>query len=212
MNDDELWGAIDAQRLRIADLLDDLREEEWRAPSLCTGWTVREVAAHLTLQQVGLLDVLPLALRYRGDVNRVIDESTRRAARGEAAGFAPRIRAMVGSRRRNFGVTAQETLIDVLVHGLDIAVPLGRELVVPPLPCRWAADRVRSYGGGSKAKVFGPLQLDGVRLVADDIDWSAGEGPEVRGPIASILLALTGRAAGLERLKGEGLALIGARR
>jgi hypothetical protein len=45
MNDDEVWAAIDLQRRRTADLLEQLSDEEWRQPSLCRGWTVRDVAA-----------------------------------------------------------------------------------------------------------------------------------------------------------------------
>jgi uncharacterized protein (TIGR03083 family) len=44
----QAWQVIDAQRLGLAGLLDDLSEHEWQQPSLCDGWTVRDVAAHLT--------------------------------------------------------------------------------------------------------------------------------------------------------------------
>jgi len=47
LNRDQVWQVIDAQRRSLADLLDDLSDDEWRRPSLCTGWTVRDVAAHL---------------------------------------------------------------------------------------------------------------------------------------------------------------------
>ena len=75
MNDDEIWTAIDIQRLRTAELLESLTEDEWGQPSLCDGWTVRDVAAHLTLQQLGLRDVLRFALRHPTSmlgINRVI--------------------------------------------------------------------------------------------------------------------------------------------
>ena len=64
MNDDEVWAVIDLQRQRTADLLDQLSDEEWRQPSLCQGWTIRDVAAHLTLQQVGLGSAIVLALSH----------------------------------------------------------------------------------------------------------------------------------------------------
>src|ERR1700729_111090 len=50
---DQAWQVIDAQRQGLASLLDDLSEHEWQQPSLCDGWAVRDVAAHLTLQQLG---------------------------------------------------------------------------------------------------------------------------------------------------------------
>ena len=62
MNDDEVWAVIDLQRGRTADLLEQLSDEEWRQPSLCEGWAVRDVAAHLTLQQIGLGTGMVLAI------------------------------------------------------------------------------------------------------------------------------------------------------
>lgn len=52
MNEDEIWAAIDSARGRTADLLERLSDDEWAQPSLCDGWAVRDVAAHLTLQQL----------------------------------------------------------------------------------------------------------------------------------------------------------------
>ena len=56
MNVDDIWNTIDEQRARTADLLEQLTDDEWRRPSLCDGWTVRDVAAHLTLQQLTVVD------------------------------------------------------------------------------------------------------------------------------------------------------------
>ncbi|MGS0688083.1 maleylpyruvate isomerase family mycothiol-dependent enzyme [Nakamurella sp. GG22] len=84
MDDDDVWRAIDAQRIGLAEIMDGLSEQEWRHPSLCEGWTVRDVAAHLTMQQIGLGDLLrqtPLVVAARGSLNRVIhDAACRRAA------------------------------------------------------------------------------------------------------------------------------------
>lgn len=40
------------------------------------------------------------------------------------------------------------------------------------------------------------------------MEWSHGEGPEVRGPGEAILLALTGRAVVLDELEGEGVVVL----
>ena len=58
MNEDELWAAIDAQRVRTVRLLQDLTPADWELASLCDGWPVRDVAAHLTMQQMTLGDAL----------------------------------------------------------------------------------------------------------------------------------------------------------
>jgi uncharacterized protein (TIGR03083 family) len=50
MNPDDVWRGIDDQRRRLVDLLEGLSDQEWQHPSLCQGWTVRQVAAHVALQ------------------------------------------------------------------------------------------------------------------------------------------------------------------
>lgn len=204
---DELWSMIDAQRERTATLLEQLTEDEWQQPSLCAGWTVRDVAAHLTLQQLGAGDVAGFVIRHPtvlGSMNHLINGIARIKAAEPADGLIAEIRGMIGSRRHNLGVTPGETLIDIAVHGQDIAVPLGRELELPPVTAARAATRVWSYGGRGKAAVFARIPVTGYRLVATDTAWERGEGPEIRGPITALLLLITGRRSGLSRLDGPG--------
>src|SRR5437868_5824257 len=47
MADAQLWAMTHSQRRDLADFLDDLTPEQWRAQSLCGGWLVREVVAHM---------------------------------------------------------------------------------------------------------------------------------------------------------------------
>lgn len=142
--DRELWAAIDAQRIRVAELLEGLSDEEWEHPSLCAAWTVREVAAHLALQQLTPPRMFKVLVQNPGGLNTIIRKAAIRKALEPKENFAVEIRAMVGSRIHNVGVTPKETLTDILVHGQDIAAPLGRDLEMPVEPTRWAADRVWS--------------------------------------------------------------------
>jgi uncharacterized protein (TIGR03083 family) len=207
MSRDEVWQAIDDERASLADLFDSLNEQEWETPSLCAGWRVRDVAAHLTLAQMGLLPAMVAAARAGGNFNRMIHDTAVRQARLPVREYAPRLRAMVGSRRKAPGVSYLEPLIDVLVHGQDIAIPLGRLRSVPTEAAMAAADRVWPdlfpWRAGRK--------LNGVRLAATDCSWSAGDGILVEGPIAAILLLLTGRTAALSVLSGPGAAALDAR-
>jgi uncharacterized protein (TIGR03083 family) len=205
MDDDGVWAAIDRQRLATADLLEGLTDEQWRHPSLCDGWTVRDVAGHLTLQQMGLGAAMVTGMRHPGSLNRMIRSSARSRAHAPVEQLIGQIRGMVGSRRHNVGVTSREALMDILVHGQDIAIPLGLSLDMPAEPAAVAATAVWSLGGKGKARVFRNLPVQGFRLTASDISWAAGKGPEVEGPIAAILLLLTGRQVALPRLVGEGV-------
>lgn len=206
MDEDQMWAAIDGQREKTIALLARLSDEEWVRPSLCSGWTVRDVAAHLSLQQVGLSDALRMAARYRGGLNRIIHDSACDKAALPTGRLIDEIRAMIGSRRHNLGLSGRQTLINILVHGQDIAVPLGRKLEMEPVAAAFAASSVWSSLGTPMAKVFRPVPWRGFRFVATDADWAAGQGREVLGPIAAILLLLTGRPAALDALAGDGKA------
>jgi uncharacterized protein (TIGR03083 family) len=207
MDDDEVWAVIDLQRARTADLLEQLSDEDWRQPSLCQGWTVRDVAAHLTLQQVGLGTGIALAITHPqglGSVNRMIQISARSRAERPVDQLIAQIRATIGSRRHNIGLTCLETLTDILVHGQDIAIPLHRTLEMPTTAAAAVATRVWTQRGTAKARVFRDVPVQGFRLTATDTAWSVGDGPEIQGPIAAVLLLLTGRLAALPRLSGAG--------
>ncbi|MBC3194171.1 maleylpyruvate isomerase family mycothiol-dependent enzyme [Pseudonocardia sp. C8] len=207
---DRVWQAIDAQRTALAAVLEDLSGDEWQQPSLCPGWTVRDVAAHLTLQQLGPGDVLRTLLKWRGSMDRTIQHVARlRAAELTTGQIVAEIRGTIGSRRRNFGVTHLETLTDILVHSQDIAVPLGRRLDMDPDAAAAAADRNLSMR--MPPPPASVRSTAGFRLVATDTTWSAGEGPEVRGPVAALLLVICGRLVALPQLSGEGAAALTAR-
>ena len=206
MNRDDVWRAIAAQRMSLTDMLEHLSDEEWRQPSLCAGWTVRDVVAHLTFAQISIPAAVVEMTRARGNLNRMIhDSACRRAARPIPRIIAD-IRGMVGSQRHAPGVTYRETLIDILVHGQDIAVPLGRRLAMRPDAAAVAATRVLSMGSPFYAK----RKMQRFRLTATDIAWSVGDGMEVRGPMDALLLVLTGRLVAVKRLSGDGAAELAA--
>jgi uncharacterized protein (TIGR03083 family) len=210
MNRDQVWQAIDAQRRSLADLLDDLSADEWRQQSLCAGWTVRDVAAHLTLQQLGLADMLAMMVKWRGNVDQAIhDWACRRAMALSTERIIAEIRGMIGSRRHNVGVTYLETLIDILVHGQDIAIPLGRRHDMPAAAAAVAASRVLTMRWPPPQP--SARKVAGFRLTATDTPWSAGEGPQVHGPMAALLLVSAGRLVALPQLSGAGAADLGAR-
>jgi uncharacterized protein (TIGR03083 family) len=209
MDEDEIWAAIDEQRTRVADLIEGLSEEQLAHPSLCDGWTVRDVAVHLTLQEMGPLDALRGLLRYPGSLNGIIHRSAIGEGRGLATGeIVARIRAMRGHRRHNVGLTCRETLTDVLVHGLDMAIPLGVDLEVPAGAAAEAATRIHGFGGRGLGSVNRRLPIWGYRLVATDTDWAVGAGQEIRGPMVALLLLVTGRTVRVGELGGPGAELL----
>jgi uncharacterized protein (TIGR03083 family) len=210
MAKDDIWPVITAQRLKVASLLEQLSPGEWQQPSLCTGWTVHDVAAHLTLQQLGPAGALGMLTRWRGSLDQTIHHAARRRAAAWLPGqIIAAIRATASSRRRNPGVTYLETLTDILVHGQDIAIPLGRHHDMPPQAAATAATRVLTMRWPPPLPAA--RTMTGFHLTATDITWSTGHGPHISGPIEAILLVSTGRLTALPRLSGEGTPTLTAR-
>jgi uncharacterized protein (TIGR03083 family) len=209
---DAVWAGIDDQRTRTADKLEQLTADQWDHPSLCQGWTVRDVAAHLTLQQQRIRDAAvfvaqhPRMLRNPTLNATIHDSAVLQAQVLSSQEITSRIRAMIGSRRHNAFVTPLETLTDILVHSQDIAIPLGLDLRMRPTVSVLAATRRWDTRNSWLDRVFRRFPLDTYRLTATDINWTRGQGPEVTGPIGALLLLITGRSAALEQLTGEGAA------
>ena len=208
---DVVWSEIDDQRLRTAAMLEGLTDEQWEQPSLCEGWTVRHVAAHLTLQRQHLTDVVrllahhPSLLRSHG-LNRMIHDSAVLEAARPTHEIITRIRSGIGSRRHNSFIAPPGTLSDSLVHAQDIAIPLGLDLEMRPAAALIAVDHIWATRKGWTGAVFRQLPLEGYRLVATDARWSVGTGPEITGPVGALLLLVTGRRVALTWLQGDGAA------
>jgi uncharacterized protein (TIGR03083 family) len=188
MDSETIWQHIDTERSRLADLLESLPRAAWEQHSLCEGWSVRDVGAHLTFSHSRLRDVAWPALRTGFRYNEMIRYAALHSPLIRTQIVAT-LRGFVGSRRRVPFVTELEPLLDILVHSQDICVPLGIEHPMPVDAAVAAADRVLSLRG--------PMRLweppCGVRLVATDANWAYGEGVEKRALIQSHLLTLTGR-------------------
>ena len=209
MDREESWQVITEQRLSIADLLEGLSDAEWQTPSLCAGWRIRDVAAHVAMapQVPSLRTMATEWIRARGSFHRLNHDVAVRHAARPTADIIAELRKYADSRRLPVVTNYRNILFDVLVHGQDIAIPLGRPREMPREAARAGATRVWTMGWPFWAK----RHLRGLRLTATDTDWSAGEGAEVRGPIQALLLLLTGRTPiALPRLTGPGAAQLGS--
>ena len=188
MKHDIVWQHIDSQRIEVAALVEKMGPSQWSTPSLCAGWTVGNVAAHLTHSAVGTPRMLWEAARSGFRFNAVVDRMAV-ADRRPPAQVAAQLRDLVGSRRHPPGTTALEPLTDILVHAQDICIPLGIDRAMPADAAAAAAERVWSMGFPFHAR----RRLPDYRLVATDAPFAVGNGREVFAPIRELLLLLTGR-------------------
>ncbi|HZK59214.1 MAG TPA: maleylpyruvate isomerase family mycothiol-dependent enzyme [Cryobacterium sp.] len=186
-------GHIAATLNEIADLLAGLTPGQWESPSLCAGWRVRDVAGHI-VWRIGSSnrDLVRTAARaYLGhfvDPNRAIDVVSRAEAEAAPAELVARIRQIAAEKSAGRGRRGIIELTEAVVHGYDIAHPLGLTLAVAPTASGAVALR-RSLIAPTGIKAV----LHGRTLVATDAGWSVGRGPARPGTAESIVLFLFGR-------------------
>ncbi|MBF6174248.1 maleylpyruvate isomerase family mycothiol-dependent enzyme [Nocardia blacklockiae] len=187
-----------AERDELVSLLRDLSEAEWETPSLCAGWRVRDVVAHLQTDAVSLVTYTGFLVRGRFSVDRVNDVLVRKFAALPTEVLTDRLAHSAGWFTRTAPGLA---LSDTFVHQQDIRRPLGRDREVP-------AERLAAVLTHPDPFAFPRRYTRGLRYVATDLDWSRGDGPEVRGPGEALALVMVGRAAALADLDGEGVATL----
>jgi uncharacterized protein (TIGR03083 family) len=202
MDRDEVWRTIHTERAALADILQTLSAADWEQKSLCAGWTIRDVAAHVISSPAATpSQVVAAMVRARGNYNSAIYAEAKRQAARPVKEILADYRTYDGSRRHPIGTTRLDVLLDVLVHTQDIVIPLARRHDMPLKGAAAAADRVWRRAFPFRAA----SRFRGFRLAATDVAWSVGHGAPVEGPMEAILLLLTGRRAALHRLTGEGV-------
>ena len=197
------------ERDSIVNTLKSLTPEQWDAPSLCDGWRVRDVAGHLV---TGLETSLPTVLAKTARAGFNINKASARA--GIEAGARPpeQLIQILASATELTGFAKllgySKLVPDVTIHHEDIRRAVGlAPHVVPAERMKFSLSTLRKDKGPLKAK----KRSSGLRFVATDLAWAEGEGPEVRGPAMSLLLAMGGRPAGIDECEGDGVAVLRTR-
>ena len=193
---------------RISELCHGLTAQQWAHPSLCAGWTVKDVVAHMTFGFVTpLAKVAFIVARYRGNIDRASDELSRRVAAETPADELVARYDRGRARPRGLGklIKADELFADNAIHELDITVPLGT------VRSRSADEHVALLETLCHAdgKFFAPARnARDLAFRATDVRWAHAHhrDPLIEGPAQSIELALAGRQEGLDGLSGEGVA------
>ncbi|MFF1696904.1 maleylpyruvate isomerase family mycothiol-dependent enzyme [Streptomyces sp. NPDC058257] len=195
----DIKSAVAAERRELAALLDDLSPAQWEAPTLCAGWRVREVAAHMSLGfRYSLPKTLTELVKARGSLHRMTDRCARKDAAAHSAGqLAAFLRDNAGHPWQPPMAGIEGALGHDVVHGLDISVALGLERRVPVDRVRVLLEKVTPRS----IKFFG-ADVGGVELRADDLDWSYGTGTPLAGAAQDLLLVLYGRKLPPGRLRG----------
>jgi uncharacterized protein (TIGR03083 family) len=171
------------------------------AASLCAGWRVREVVAHVTMPfRYRSSRILTEMIKAGGNFNRMADRLARRDATALSDDqLARSVADSVDHPWRPPGGGYEGALSHNMIHGLDITVPLGIARHVPEERLRMV---LRGLASPKRLKYFG-VDLRGVELRADDMDWSYGTGSPIHASGQNLLLVLCGRRLSAGGLRGE---------
>ncbi|AGB24434.1 hypothetical protein Mycsm_04183 [Mycobacterium sp. JS623] len=196
-----------AEREQFAALLEGLTPEQWDSPTLCDRWRVRDVVAHVigydALSPGQLLRRMAKGLVTRGGANAL---GVAEYSLTSAEELTALMRQYAVPRGLTSGFGGKIALTDGMIHQQDIRRPLGIPRTIPDESLRTALDFTIWA-----PRLLGALQARGVRLVATDVDWAYGKGPEVRGSGEAVLMAMAGRRAALDDLNGPGKAKLAQR-
>jgi uncharacterized protein (TIGR03083 family) len=189
-----------AEREDFADLLDELSADQWGSPTLCDRWRVRDVVAHvISYEDLSWAGVVQRFLRGGLIVDRINELGVIDFAERPPDQLREVFRRHLRPRGLTAGFGGMIALTDGMIHQQDIRRPLGKPRDIPRERLRATLD-FALYA----PTVRGAWRARGVRLVADDLDWSHGRGPEARGSGEALLMAMAGRHAALDDLTGPG--------
>jgi uncharacterized protein (TIGR03083 family) len=199
----ELQPLLSNERRALADLLDELTSEEWEGPTVCAGWTVRHVVAHLVMPFRYSVPRFALnMIRAGGNFDRMADRVARKDGKLPTEELTAILRANADSPWTPPGAGFEAPLTDLAMHTLDICRPRGLQHARPAAVSTVVLDNLTS----AQSQRHFALDLTGVELRATDVPWSYGTGALATGNSDDLILALGARAAGSDRLAGEGAA------
>jgi uncharacterized protein (TIGR03083 family) len=202
-DDDALAPVVETTYSALADVLDRLPASGWDTPSLCEGWRVREVVAHLTMPARYDEESFMAELRADGfDFTKLSNRIASRDAAVPAEELVANLRSDVLHRWTPPGGGYHGALNHVVIHGLDVTVPLGQPRTASDHALRVVLDDLTAGGGHEH---FG-VAIEERTLRATDLDWSHGSGPELTGTAEDLALAMCGRTVPPGRLHGDPLA------
>ncbi|GAA3146976.1 uncharacterized protein (TIGR03083 family) [Kribbella aluminosa] len=186
----DIRSAVAGERTELAELLAGLTEADWDKPTLCAGWRVREVVAHITMAyRIPMPRFLAGMVRAGGNFNRYADRQARQdASTLTSAELVDCLKQNVNNPWKPPGGGYEGALSHDVIHGLDMTVALGIDRQVPPDRLRRILDAMKPR----QLKYFG-VDLTGVQLQATDLDWTYGAGEPLTGTAQDLLLLVSGR-------------------
>ncbi len=207
MNTPEIWKYIHSERGELANTLETLSPDQWATASWCEGWTVLELTGHLVAAaEQTTLNFYRELLAARLSFNRFAETGARKTAAAGSSEMVRRLRARTTTTNHP-PAPVMAMLGEIVVHGDDIRRPLALSHNTPQEALIAVADNWKR----TNLLIGSKRRISGLSLRSTDAAWSHGSGPEVAGPMQSLVLAMTGRKGSLGDLSGDGVALLAGR-
>lgn len=197
----EIWAVVHKERDALVQDLSALNPAQWITPSLCPGWDVHAVLAHLvddaTTTRLGFIRRM-IAARFDFDGMNALGIARERSIdpTHTLAHFH-----RVCNRTTSAPAPLVTRLVEVFVHGEDIRRPLGIDheysIAEVSTALRYQANASVAFGGGKE-------RVEGLRIIATDASFDFGVGAEVRGSAIALLLAVSGRPVRAGEISGPG--------
>jgi uncharacterized protein (TIGR03083 family) len=203
----DVWTTIAAERGALATELADLTPAQWDEPSLCPGWTIRDLVAHLSATaSLNPATFFAGMAKARLNFDRFANGQIAKHLGPDPAATLTEFRSLQHSTSAPPGPTTS-WLGEVVIHGADICRPLG----IPHTYDRETVRQVIDFYKGSNMLIGAKKRIAGLSLSATDSDWRHGQGDTVEGPLLSLLLAMTGRGSACDDLAGPGVGTLQSR-
>jgi uncharacterized protein (TIGR03083 family) len=207
MNSQATWSLIHQERASLADTLESLNAEQWSTASWSKGWSVKQTTAHLVGAAEQTFPNFYRELIAAGfKFNTFAERGVERIAQAGPDELVRRLRARTTTTNRPPAPT-MAMLGEIVVHGDDIRRPLGLVHRSPDAVLVAVANGWKN----SNLLIGAKRRIAGLTLTSTDVPWSHGVGPEVRGPLQSLVLAMTGRHGSHPDLDGDGLEILAHR-
>jgi uncharacterized protein (TIGR03083 family) len=196
-----------AERTDLAAFLEKLTPAEWEARSLCAGWRVRDLVAHVySCEGVGAFGMVRRLVAGRLRLDRINELGRAALATATPDDLVELAQRSIQPRGLTAAFHGRIALVDALIHQQDIRRPLDLPREIPADRLRCALDFARTA-----PPIGARSRIRGLTLTATDVDWATGYGPLVEGTGEALLMAMAGRAAVLPELTGPGATVLGAR-
>ena len=201
------WPVIHTERKSLASDLTGISPDRWEQESLCAGWTIRDVVAHMTATaKITAASFFPKLVGSGFSLSRLQSKDIVREKGSSPSDTLGAFESVLTSEKHPPG--PPETMLgETIVHSEDVRRALG----IPHDYPTEALVAVADFYKGSNLILGTKTRIAGLSLRATDTTWSHGAGPEVAGPMLSLVMAMTGRKPAIDDLSGEGVATLRSR-